>query len=188
MVIFTASDQSYAESVLAHIDPNRTYFKYRFYRDSCVKTTSEKGTIYVKDLRIFKNISMTNMVIIDNSVLCFAFQLANGIPILPYYHNKDDVELTVLKNYLIKLAKFDDIQQQNKLTFNLHILLEEAKNEKQIEEVSKEPLKENKVEKETKKDDKPKTASLFDEPNGVSRRVSKVQTHIYESLQNAKKK
>lgn len=183
MVIFTASDQSYAESVLAHIDPNRTYFKYRFYRDSCVKTFTQTGQqIYVKDLRIFKNISMTNMIIVDNSVLCFAFQLANGIPILPYYHNKDDVELTVLKNYLIKLAKFDDIQQQNKLTFNLHVLLEEANYEKAEKE------KEEKQEKEVKKDEKKHTPSLLDDTAGVVRRTSKVQTHIYENMQNAKKK
>lgn len=126
MIIFTASDQLYADSVLSYIDPMRSYFKHRLYRNNCYKTVTDNGTIYVKDLRVIKNVPLSNMIIIDNSVLSFAFQLDNGIPILPYYSNKDDIEMNFLKNYLIKLVKYDNIVSQNSLNFNLKQVLAEA--------------------------------------------------------------
>ena len=69
---------------------------------------------------------MENMIIIDNSVLSFAFQLENGIPILPYYQNKDDIEMENLKNYLTKLALCDNLQLHNGANINLRALLDEA--------------------------------------------------------------
>ena len=51
------------------------------YRDSCIQT--EEG-IYVKDLRIIANWSLKDIVIVDNAVYSFAFQLDNGIPIIPF--------------------------------------------------------------------------------------------------------
>ena len=70
-------------------------------------------SIYVKDLRIFKNVKMENMIIIDNSVLSFAFQLENGIPILPYYDNKEDIELKFLSNYLVNICNSQDLRIEN---------------------------------------------------------------------------
>lgn len=126
MIIYTASDQSYADSVIGYIDPMKSYFKYRLYRHNCVKIISDNGPLYVKDLRIIKNCPLTNMVIIDNSCLSFAFHLDNGIPILPYYSNKDDNEMIFLKNYLAKLSKYDNIPFHNGPKFNLLGLLEES--------------------------------------------------------------
>jgi len=31
-----------------------------------------------------------NIAVIDNAMYSFAFHLDNGVPILPYYHNKKD--------------------------------------------------------------------------------------------------
>jgi hypothetical protein len=127
MIIYTASHKCYADSVINHIDPLGHFFQYRLYRHNCVKMTSPEGqTIYIKDLRIIKNVPLENMVIIDNSVLSFAFHLENGIPILPYYSNKDDTEMDTLSKYLGKLAKFDNITVNNGATFNLNFLMEEA--------------------------------------------------------------
>ena len=39
----------------------------------------------MKDLRIIANRSLKDMVIVDNAVYSFAFQLDNGIPIVPFY-------------------------------------------------------------------------------------------------------
>lgn len=36
---------------------------------------------------------MKDMLLIDNAAYSFGFQLDNGIPIIPYYNHKDDVEL-----------------------------------------------------------------------------------------------
>lgn len=128
MIIFTASDQQYADSVINLIDPNREFFKFRLYRHNCfeVKIETQTKPIYVKDLRIIKNVPLEKMLLIDNSVLCFAYQLDNGIPILPYYNNKDDKEMEKLENYLIKIANLEDLKEFNGATFNLKALLEET--------------------------------------------------------------
>ena len=44
-------------------------------------------------LNSFKGVSLKDMVIIDNSVLSFAFHLDNGIPILPYYNGEEETEM-----------------------------------------------------------------------------------------------
>lgn len=51
------------------------------------------------------------MVIIDNAVYSFGFQLDNGIPIIPFYNNKEDEELLHLINYLNTLAFFTDMRE-----------------------------------------------------------------------------
>ena len=51
---------------------------------------------------VFKNISLDDIVIIDNSVLSFAFHLDNGIPILPYYSGSDEKEMKCLVQLLEK--------------------------------------------------------------------------------------
>lgn len=127
MIIYTASDQSYADSVMSYIDPEKYYFKHRLYRNNCVKIMSDKNTpLYIKDLRIIRNIPLSQMIIIDNSTTSFAFHLNNGIPILPFYSNKDDVEMNFLKNYLVKLAKYDDLTISNGQSFNLGKLMMEV--------------------------------------------------------------
>lgn len=146
MIIYTASDKSYADSVINYIDPFNTFFPYRLYRHNCVKIVTDEGqTLYVKDLRIIKNVPLENMIIIDNSVLSFAFHLENGIPILPYYSNKDDTEMDTLKNYLQKLAKFDDLTVSNGATFNLKYLMEEAVREQNEDNEEESTLDETKV-------------------------------------------
>jgi len=138
MIIYTASDQSYADSVISHIDPMNYYFKHRLYRHNCVKVISENGPIYIKDLRIIKNVKLSDMIIIDNSVLSFAFHLDNGIPILPYYNNKEDNEMIHLKNYLKKLIGAENIALKNGENLNFKRILEETKftEEKESKETS----------------------------------------------------
>ena len=213
MIIFTASDQLYADSVLSYIDPMRSYFKHRLYRNNCYKTTSENGTIYVKDLRVIKNVPLSNMIIIDNSVLSFAFQLDNGIPILPYYSNKSDIEMNFLKNYLIKLAKYDNIVSQNSLNFSLKQVLAESlqastnvnnsqssqtgfcnKSLSVIDDDKKIKSDENDKNKEAKQSTKLIDKSCLNNEKSdkklssiIVRKKSKIQTTIYETMENVKK-
>lgn len=105
--MFTASHKFYADAVLDYLDPNNEFIQARFYRENCYMT--DDG-VYVKDLRIFANREMKDIVIVDNAVYSFGFQLSNGIPIIPYYNNKDDEELLHLVNYISTLAYFDDIR------------------------------------------------------------------------------
>jgi TFIIF-interacting CTD phosphatase-like protein len=47
---------------------------------------------------------MKDMVIVDNLVSSFAYQLENGIPIIEWYCDKQDSELLYLASYLRDIA------------------------------------------------------------------------------------
>lgn len=59
------------------------------------------------------------MVLVDNSVLSFAIQIENGIPILPYYVNRKDEELLHLIYYLRCLVSQEDVRTHNREAFGL---------------------------------------------------------------------
>jgi CTD small phosphatase-like protein 2 len=69
-----------------------------------------KEGYYVKDLRIFKDWDLKDIVLVDNSVFSFAFQIENGIPIIPYYNNPADEEMLHLIFFLNCLAQVEDIR------------------------------------------------------------------------------
>lgn len=81
MAIFTAAEQEYADLIIDLIDPNKEFFQHRLYRQHCFKCDDA----YVKDLRIIKDRDLEDLVIVDNSIISFAFQLDNGIPICAFY-------------------------------------------------------------------------------------------------------
>ena len=121
-VIYTASTLQYTDAVLSVIDPDHKIFKYILCRHHCIPinldTNIGGGIYYVKDLRIF-GLPLEKIVIIDNSVLSFVFQIDNGIPILPFYANKTDCELYNLVIYLKHLSKFSNVIQANKKNLDL---------------------------------------------------------------------
>lgn len=45
-------------------------FDFRLYRDHCIKTPEG---IYIKDLRILKNVNLANVIIVDNAVYSFGY-------------------------------------------------------------------------------------------------------------------
>ena len=101
------------------MDPHHELIQQRLYRQHCLLT--QEG-FYVKDLRIFKGWELKDIVIIDNSAYSFAFQIDNGIPIIPFYDDKNDEEMLHLMSYLESLAQSDDIRVQNRQAFELHRL------------------------------------------------------------------
>ncbi len=119
VVVFTASHSCYANKVIDFIDPNREFIEHRFFREHCVPT--EEG-IYIKDLRIFGNRSFEDITLVDNAAYSFGFQVENGIPVIPYYDNKEDLELLHLTNYLKTIYNCKDIREPNRNTFKLHLL------------------------------------------------------------------
>ena len=114
VIVFTASHQTYADAVLDFLDPDNTLFDKRLYRDSCYHTPDN---VYIKDLRIFHNRDIENIVIVDNAVYSFGFQLENGIPIIPYYEDEEDEELFHLIPYLEILANSEDVREKNRDAF-----------------------------------------------------------------------
>lgn len=191
LIIYTASDQSYADSVLDFIDPMSEYFSLRLYRHNCVKTTSDGNTLYIKDLRIIRNVKLKNIVIIDNSVLSFAYHLDNGIPILPYYNNKKDREMICLKDYLMNLSNTKDFRKSNSKIFNLRRLLKEtAEDESPISGNS--PKEEDSSDSNSSEEDE-FVSDIIDHDkldkklNKPVRKESKFQVALSETLQNAHK-
>jgi hypothetical protein len=63
-------------------------------------------------------------VIIDNAIYSFAFQLDNGIPIIPFYDDKEDKILPRITEYLMELKDLDDVRTINRKTFSLQELYE----------------------------------------------------------------
>ncbi len=69
---------------------------------------------FIKDIRILKNYDMKDIVLVDNAVYSFAYQLDNGIPIIAWYDNQNDKELQNLMGYFQHLAKCEDIRTINR--------------------------------------------------------------------------
>jgi len=118
VIIFTSSQPAYANRVLNILDPNNEFITYRAFREHCVMTDSG---IIVKDLRIFANRDMKNLILVDNSILNYSFQLYNGVPILPYTSQKKDTQLQKLLKFLEFLKGEDDVRMVNKAVFKAHI-------------------------------------------------------------------
>jgi CTD small phosphatase-like protein 2 len=70
LVVFTAGEQDYADTILDYIDADRQVIKHRMYRQHCVKPA--KG-IYIKDLRVIADRDLKDLLIVDNSIVSFAF-------------------------------------------------------------------------------------------------------------------
>jgi Dullard-like phosphatase family protein len=155
IIVYTASHQSYADSVLDYLDPEKELIQYRLYRHNCVRVKMENDFIYVKDMRIFENVEMKNMTIIDNSALSFAFQLENGIPILPFYNNKDDNELTFLTHYLLHIAKSDDLREENRKSLKLDYFLQAAVDESSLMESFVEEDGDYSIDKDREREQRP---------------------------------
>jgi len=113
--VFTASEKSYADPIINLIDPGRKIITEAFFRENCVQF---KGGLCVKDLSLL-NRDLKDVVLVDDSIISFAYQLENGIPILPFTGTEDyeDKQLLDLKDYLIKLADVADVRNPILRTF-----------------------------------------------------------------------
>lgn len=115
MIVFTASHPYYADVVIDIMDPDKTMFSKRLFRSSCIRTSNG---LYIKDLRIL-NRDLASTVIIDNNIFSFAFQLDNGIPIIPFYDDKEDNIFPKIKDYINGLEGQKDVRVNNRKSFCL---------------------------------------------------------------------
>lgn len=119
--VFTSATKDYANKIMDILDPEKTIINGALHRSHCLLT---KTGFYVKDLRVVTNRNLNDMIIVDNLSHSFAFQIDNGIPILPWYDDPKDCELKYLAQYLCRIVKYKDIRVANRRYFRLSELAE----------------------------------------------------------------
>ena len=114
LVIFTASEKNYADAIIDYIEKEKKYFSKRLYRNNCIYL---HPCLYIKDLSLVSNRNVKDIVIVDNSMFSFAFNLSNGILISSFFNDKNDSMLLNLSNYLRYLLNAEDVRTVNKENF-----------------------------------------------------------------------
>lgn len=114
--VFTAGEQDYADAILDFIDEERTIIKHRLYRHHCVKAAPR---VYIKDLRIIADRELKDIIIVDNSVVSFIFNMSNGVPISDFRGQKNDDELMFMVSYLEEIFAAEDVRKPIAKTFKL---------------------------------------------------------------------
>jgi len=124
--IFTASVKEYADAVINFLDPENKLIKFRLYRDNCINFND---SFTVKDLRIFKNVDLKNIILIDNSMYSFAAQINNGILINSFFNDKNDMDLNNALEYLINyILPAKDVREVNEEFFNFRQIMNDIIN------------------------------------------------------------
>ena len=115
LVLFSASHRYYVKAVLKAIDPDGIFFSYVIPSKHCVKVDGQ----VLKPLRIL-NRDPRKVLIVDHSSFAFCKDVDNGVPIVPFSDNPDDIELLLLLGYLKKAAESSDVRKFNRRHFKLH--------------------------------------------------------------------
>ena len=150
IVIYSSNHKEYVDQILDYLDPDKEYFNYRLYQNHCYKFSINNKVYFTKDLNIFKGIcDLKDIVVVDCSVLGFGFFLDNGIPIIPFYDSKEDVELKLLSYYLVCIASNNDLRLALKRDMKLDSYLEEA--QKLNKAINSEETNEDKEKEEIKR-------------------------------------
>jgi len=121
VIIFTASQQVYANELLNLIDPEGKYIHHRLYRESCLAVEGN----YLKDLNVLGR-DLTKTVLVDNSPHAFGYQVDNGIPIESWFDDQNDTELLKLERFLRTLHDVKDVRTAVRWKFQTFQLVDES--------------------------------------------------------------
>mmetsp|Transcript_12188 Transcript_12188/g.23032 ORF Transcript_12188/g.23032 Transcript_12188/m.23032 type:complete len:376 (-) Transcript_12188:79-1206(-) len=91
VVIFTASQQCYADQVIDALDPTGAFVSHRLYRQHC----TEFHGAYFKELALLGR-SAAKCLLIDNSPIAVACNVTNSVLIRSWYGDIRDQELLAL--------------------------------------------------------------------------------------------
>lgn len=126
VVVFTASNQEYADKIIDKLDPDNEYISSRFYRYHCTfhdgkqpSLNTQFEELYIKDLRLFSNRELSDLIIIDNIICSYSLQIRNGIPIKPYCYGKTDFELKYIADQLEGMKKYMRCEEYIERKFKL---------------------------------------------------------------------
>ena len=120
IIIYTAGDEDYANSILDYIESKfGMHFSYRLYENQCVNSCGSCMFKYLNWLE--KGRDMNNIVIVDNTIRNYALSLKNGIPIKSFFGSKNDKELIYLANYLRELYTMENVTDKIKYDFSAYL-------------------------------------------------------------------
>mmetsp|Transcript_11855 Transcript_11855/g.16608 ORF Transcript_11855/g.16608 Transcript_11855/m.16608 type:complete len:433 (-) Transcript_11855:585-1883(-) len=120
VVVFTASQQVYADKLLDRVDPEKKYIQHRMFRESCLAVEGN----YLKDLNVCGR-DFTKMVLVDNSPHAFGYQVDNGIPIESWFDDQQDNELMKLDAFLKTLHGEPDVRKVVRERFQTYKLIDQ---------------------------------------------------------------
>jgi len=118
VVIFTASQSAYANKVLDILD-TKGCISHRLFREHCTNICGN----YLKDLTCLGR-DLKRTIIVDNSPQVFAFQIFNGIPIVSWYEDREDDELSRLAHLLSEIRDEPDLRVCLNNEFQLEKMLD----------------------------------------------------------------
>ncbi|RHY86309.1 hypothetical protein DYB37_010056 [Aphanomyces astaci] len=141
VVVFTASQRVYAETLLDLVDPYHQFISYsksflgsfltnkcdvctyrhRLYRDHCLPVDGN----YLKDLNVLGR-DLAHVLLIDNSPHAFGYQVTNGVPIESWFTDESDSELLKLLPFLESLLHVDDVRPILAKQFQIQRLIDAA--------------------------------------------------------------
>ncbi len=114
LILFTASEKSYADSILKIIDPLNEFFILKFYRHNCLFL---HNYLSLKNLDFIQNLNLAKTICVDNSPVHFYKNCENIVPIIPFFGNPHDSELIKLETFLLYLHSKNDFRQYIKKQF-----------------------------------------------------------------------
>jgi len=132
VVFYTASVSTYAVPLIRTLDKLDYGFKMLF-REHC----DLKDKSFVKDLSKVGR-DMKDIIIVDNTPGCYRLNKHNALPIVSWFEDPDDSELSKMIPLLQKLAKVTDVRhyikkvvKNNKIRYNkIHKVFKDFNKEK----------------------------------------------------------
>eukprot|EP00758_Cryptobia_borreli_P007554 Tbor_TRINITY_DN5311_c1_g2::TRINITY_DN5311_c1_g2_i1::g.5238::m.5238/K15731/CTDSP; carboxy-terminal domain RNA polymerase II polypeptide A small phosphatase len=106
IVIFTASVSVYCNPLMNELDRDNILGRQRLFREHCCSINNS----HIKDLSLLGR-KLSDVVLIDNSPVAYAFQQRNSLPIISWFNDPNDRALLDLLPILNEIARADDVYQ-----------------------------------------------------------------------------
>lgn len=113
LAVYTASAQDYADAVMDQLDPHKSIFAARLYREHCLPVNN----MNIKNLLNFEG---KDVYLVDNLIYSYAFHINQGIPICPFVDDPMDVELKDLAVILEQVDRFESFDAMVQHLLGLH--------------------------------------------------------------------